>query len=122
MEQMICDCNIIHEDKVKKALKNKPKKDQLDKLSTLFKIIGDQTRIQILWLLDNNEMCVCDIANVLNMTKSAISHQLATLKQNGVVKSIKRGKEVYYSFKDDHITSLYEIGIKHIEESKNENI
>jgi ArsR family transcriptional regulator len=114
-KEFICDCNIIHQDAVKKALKNKPKEEELEKLSQIFKILGDPTRIKILWTLDNHEMCVCDIANVLNMTKSSISHQLATLRSSGIVKYRKSGKEVYYMLDDDHVKKLYEIGLKHID-------
>ncbi len=114
-KELICDCNIIHKDAVELALKNKPKLNELENLSELFKILGDQTRIKILWTLDNHEMCVCDIANVLNMTKSSISHQLSTLRQSGIVKYRKVGKEVYYMLDDEHIRKLYEIGLEHID-------
>ena len=118
-KELICDCSVIHKDVVDKALKNKPKDNELGNLSELFKILGDLTRIKILWTLDNNEMCVCDIANVLNMTKSSISHQLAILRTAGIVKYRKSGKEVYYMLDDNHIKKLYEIGIEHIEHKTN---
>ena len=111
----ICDCNIIHKEAVNKALQNKPKRDELERLSGVFKLLGDITRTEILWVLDKNEMCVCDIANVLNMTKSSISHQLAVLRSVGIVNFRREGKEVYYRLDDEHITKLYEIGIEHIE-------
>lgn len=111
----ICDCNIIHKEAVNKALQNKPKRDELERLSGVFKLLGDITRTEILWVLDKNEMCVCDIANVLNMTKSSISHQLAVLRSAGIVNFRREGKEVYYRLDDEHITKLYEIGIEHIE-------
>lgn len=114
-KELTCDCNIIHQEAVEKAIKNKPKEEILERLSELFKILGDPTRTKILWALDNHEMCVCDIANVLNMTKSSISHQLATLRTSGIVKYRKSGKEVYYMLDDEHINKLYEIGIKHID-------
>jgi ArsR family transcriptional regulator len=114
-KELICDCNIIHKEVVEKALENKPNDDKLNKLSQVFKILGDPTRIKIIWTLDNQEMCVCDIANVLNMTKSSISHQLALLRTLEIVKYRKVGKEVYYMLDDEHIKELYEIGIKHIE-------
>ncbi len=110
-----CDFNIIHKDAVNKALKSKPEREELERLSEVFKLLGDITRTQILWVLDKNEMCVCDIANVLNMTKSSISHQLAILRSAGIVNFRREGKEVYYSLDDFHITKLYEIGIEHIE-------
>lgn len=109
-----CDCNIIHQDAVQKALKNKPDEVTLIKLSEVFKTIGDPTRIKILWCLDNNEMCVCDIANALNISKSLVSHQLAVLRNKKIVKSRKSGKEVYYTLDDEHISKLYEIGVEHI--------
>ena len=111
----ICDCNIIHKEAVNKALKSKPEREELERLSEVFKLLGDITRTQILWVLDKNEMCVCDIANVLNMTKSSISHQLAILRNAGIVNFRREGKEVYYRLDDFHITKLYEIGIEHIE-------
>ena len=114
-KELVCDCNIIHEEAVNIAIKNRPDDKELINLSELFKILGDLTRIKIIWTLDNNEMCVCDIANVLNMTKSSISHQLAILKNAGIVRYRKSGKEVYYTLDDEHINKLYEIGLEHIE-------
>ena len=114
MKDSMCDCNVIHKDIVEKALKNRPDEVTLLKLSEAFKLIGDLTRIKILWCLDNNEMCVCDIANVLNMSKSVGCHQLAVLRKSERVKSRRSGKEVYYTLDDEHIRTLYEIGIKHI--------
>lgn len=111
----VCDCNVIHKEVVKNALENKPSKEELERLSQVFKLLGDLTRTEILWVLDKNEMCVCDIANVLNMTKSSISHQLALLREAGIVEYRKVGKEVYYRLDDFHITKLYEIGIEHID-------
>jgi ArsR family transcriptional regulator len=116
--ELSCDCNIIHKDVVARALKNKPEDYELIALSEVFKILGDLTRIKIIWTLDKEEMCVCDIANVLNMSKSSISHQLAILRKASIVKYRKSGKEVYYSLDDDHISKLYEIGIEHIEHKK----
>ena len=121
----VCDCNVIHKEMVKIALENKPSKEELERLSQVFKLLGDLTRTKILWVLDKNEMCVCDIANVLNMTKSSISHQLAILKNAGIVKYYKSGKEVYYTLDDEPINKLYEIGLLHIEhrmEDENEEI
>ena len=111
----VCDCNVIHKEMVKIALQNKPSKEELECLSQVFKLLGHLTRTKILWVLDKNEMCVCDIANVLNMTKSSISHQLALLREAGIVEYRKVGKEVYYRLDDFHITRLYEIGIEHID-------
>ena len=117
--EFMCDCNIIHQDVVDNTLKKMPKQSLFDNLAEFFKIIGDPTRTKILFALDQNEMCVCDIANVLGMTKSSISHQLATLKKSGIVKSRRDGKEVYYTLDDEHIKQVFEVGIEHIEH-KNE--
>lgn len=114
MSDYICDCNVIHEDVVNKVRDNMPDDDLLFDVSDFFKILGDSTRLRILCALDNEEMCVCDIANLLNMTKSSISHQLKVLKIDRLVKSKKTGKEVYYSLNDEHVKMVLEIAIEHI--------
>ena len=113
--EFICDCNIIHQNIVSFVNKEMLSANMFSKISYFYKILGDETRIKILYALDKSEMCVCDIANVLNMSKSSISHQLNTLKKSGIVKFRKEGKEVYYSLDDDHIKKVIEIGIEHIE-------
>lgn len=113
--EFICDCNIIHENIVKDTLSKMPEDDLFNKLAVFFKILGDTTRAKILFALDQNEMCVCDIANVLGMSKSSISHQLGTLRRMNIVKCRKQGKEVYYTIDDDHVQKLFELGIEHIE-------
>ncbi len=109
-----CDCNVIHKDIVDMVLKKIDNNYALNNLAKLFKLIGDTTRCKILFSLDQSEMCVCDLSNVLNMSKSSISHQLALLKSNGVVKCRRSGREVYYSLDDDHVVKLFEIGLEHI--------
>lgn len=94
-----------------------PQEETLYDLAELFKVFGDSTRIKILWALDEAEMCVCDIAVLLNMTQSAISHQLRVLRQNKLVKNRKEGKVVYYSLDDEHVKQIYEQGLIHINES-----
>ena len=113
--EFICDCNIIHQDIVNDTLNNMIDENLLNKLAEFFKILGDTTRTKILFALDQNEMCVCDIANGLNMSKSSISHQLGTLRRSGIVKCRKQGKEVYYMLDDDHVKQLFEVGMEHIE-------
>ena len=90
--------------------------DTLYQLADLFKVFGDSTRIRILWALHEAEMCVCDIAVLLNMTQSAISHQLRVLKQANLVKNRKEGKVVYYSLVDDHVREIFDQGLIHINE------
>lgn len=85
-------------------------------LADLFKIIGDSTRIKILWALKDNELCVCELSNILNMSMSAISHQLKTLKNSNMVTSIRDGKSIFYSLCDKHVHDLIEIGLEHSEE------
>lgn len=111
---LMCDCNVIHENKVKESKKNMIKLRTIEDMSNFFKILGEPTRIKILNTLDNNEMCVCDIANVLNMTKSTISHQLNILRINNIVKYKKVGKEVYYILDDEHVKKVFEIALSHI--------
>ena len=113
--EFICDCNIINENIVKDTLSKMTEDDLFNKLAEFFKILGDTTRAKILFALDQNEMCVCDIANVLGMSKSSISHQLGTLRRMNIVKCRKQGKEVYYTIDDDHVQKLFELGIEHIE-------
>lgn len=116
--EFICDCNIIHQDIVNHTLKNMADEDVFNKLAEFFKILGDTTRTKILFALDQNEMCVCDIANVLNMSKSSISHQLGTLRRMSIVKCRKEGKEVYYTLDDNHIKQVFEVALEHIEHKK----
>ena len=113
--EFVCDCNVIHQDVVKNTIKQMADEDMLNKLAEFFKILGDTTRTKILYALDKNEMCVCDIANVLNMSKSSISHQLGTLRRSGIVKCRKVGKEVFYTLDDEHVKEVFEVGMEHIE-------
>lgn len=113
--EFICDCNVIHKELVDETIKSMPNEDLFYKLAEFFKILGDTTRVRILYALDKNEMCVCDIANVLGMSKSSISHQLGTLRRSGIVKCRKQGKEVFYMLDDEHVRKVFEIGSEHIE-------
>ena len=113
--EFVCDCNVIHQDVVDKITSEMLKDDLFYKIADFFKILGDTTRIKILFALDKKEMCVCDIANVLNMSKSSISHQLGTLRRSGIVRCRKEGKEVYYMLDDDHVKKVIEVAIEHIE-------
>jgi len=111
-----CDCNVIHQDIVDKARKGMPEEEKLYDLAELFKVFGDTTRIKILYALSDSEMCVCDIAALLNMTQSAISHQLRVLKQARLVKFRRDGKVVYYSLDDEHVKHIFDQGLVHINE------
>ena len=116
--EFVCDCNIIHEETVIETLKKMPEEYTFNKIAEFFKILGDTTRTKILFALDLNEMCVCDIANVLNMSKSSISHQLGILRRMNIVKCRKQGKEVFYTLDDNHIKEVFEIALEHIEHKK----
>ena len=112
--EYICDCDVINRNDVNEVISKMPNNDIMNKLGAFYKLLGDDTRCKILYTLDNKEMCVCDIANVLSMSKSSVSHQLSTLKESGVVKPRKDGKIVYYSLDDDHVSRLFEVGLEHI--------
>ena len=111
-----CNCTIIHEDVVNKVKENMPEEEKLYDLADLFKVLGDSTRVRILSALFQAEMCVCDIAALLGMNQSAISHQLRVLKQAKLVKYRRDGKVVYYSLDDEHVISIFDQGLIHINE------
>ena len=111
-----CDCNEIHEDLLKIVNDTMPEETELYDLEELFKVFGDSTRIRILFVLFEAEVCVCDLAKVLNMTQSAISHQLRILKANKLVNSRREGKSVFYSLADGHVRTIIAQGREHIEE------
>ncbi len=113
-----CNCTIIHEDVINEVKSSIPQDEILYDLADLFKIFGDSTRIKILCGLFQAEMCVCDIAALLGMTQSAISHQLRVLKQARLVKYRKDGKVVYYSLEDEHVKRIFDQGLIHISEKK----
>jgi len=111
-----CDCEVIHEAVVARIKKIMPKDEAFSDLADLYKMFSDSTRVRILWALSREELCVCDIAVLLGMTKSAISHQLKNLRLSNLVKFDKRGKEVYYSLADSHVKDIFEKGFEHIYE------
>ena len=111
-----CDFYQVHEDVVKAVNEKMPEEDELCDLAEIFKVFGDSTRIKILYVLFEAEMCVCDIAQLLNMNQSAISHQLRILKQNRLVKSRREGKAVFYSLADGHVRTIINQGLEHIQE------
>lgn len=111
-----CDCEVIHEEIVNRVRSIFPPEETLYDLAELYKVFGDSTRIKILWALDESEMCVCDIAFLLNMTQSAISHQLRVLKQAHLVKNRREGKIIFYSLDDEHVRQILDQGLVHINE------
>lgn len=116
MPELTCKCTIIHEDVIQTVKTKLPKDENLYDLAELFKVFGDTTRIKIIAALLENEMCVCDIAELFGMTHSAISHQLRVLRHARLVKPRKEGKVVYYSLDDAHIKLLFDTGFAHVME------
>ena len=111
-----CEFMFVHQEIVERVNAAMPAEETLFDLAELFKIFGDSTRIKILYVLFESEMCVCDIAQLLGLTQSAVSHQLRVLKANRLVKPRKDGKTVFYSLADDHVRKIIAQGMEHIEE------
>ena len=112
--EYVCDCTVIHEQILDTVKKEMLTEEQFRFATTFFKTIGNDTRFKILWALDKHEMCVCDIANLLSMTKSAVSHQLAILRNTNLVKTRREGKTVFYALSDEHVKTMLEAGVSHI--------
>lgn len=113
----VCEVHEVHDDVITKVKENTPSEDLLLKLSDFFKVMGDMTRMKILYALFNaDELCVCDLSKLLDKTQSAISHQLRILRQANLVKFRKEGKVVYYSLNDEHVQEILDVGFSHIRE------
>lgn len=115
-ENLECEIISVNQEKVKRIKEKIPEDGKIFDIAELFKVFGDSTRMKIICALLEDELCVCDIAEITNSTPSAISHQLRVLKQAKLVKYRKEGKTVYYSLDDDHVKEIYEKGREHIEE------
>ena len=115
-----CSCCDTHKNTVINAMENMPKEKQIDDLSAFFKMMGDPTRIKMMYLISQGDVCVQDIACALGMTKSAISHQLSGLKDSKIVKSRREGKNVYYSIDDDHVHAVLSLAMTHIQHRNEE--
>jgi ArsR family transcriptional regulator len=112
-----CDCDVIHEDIVKHVSAAMPQGGEFYSLANLYKMFADNTRVKILFALSLSPMCVCDLAVLLKMTKSAVSHQLKLLRLANLVKNTKQGKVVFYSLADEHVKDIFEKGFEHIKEA-----
>ena len=108
------DCEVIHQDIVDKVKVLMPAGNEFYDLADLYKMFADSTRVKILWALSVSEMCVCDLAALIGMTKSAVSHQLKSLRLATLIRSRKEGKVVFYSLADDHVKDILEKGFEHI--------
>ena len=111
-----CDISCIHDEVVQRVQKIMPDDEYMKELAEFYKVFGDATRVKILYALLESEMCVCDLAALLKMTQSAISHQLRVLKQMKLVKNRREGKTIYYSLADGHIQNIISQGMEHITE------
>ena len=111
-----CDSHEVHKEAVKRAKESLPEEVVGFELSDFFKLLGDATRLRILFAVDSAPMCVCDIADALGMTKSAVSHQLKVLRQSDLVRYRREGKNVIYSLSDDHVKDIIEKALEHINE------
>lgn len=111
-----CGCNVIHEDVVRRVVAAMPGEGVLADAANFFKVMGDGTRFKILWSLDQHEMCVCDLAATLGMSKSAVSHQLRRLRENKLVTARREGKMVFYTIADDHVHLMLKGCIDHATE------
>jgi DNA-binding transcriptional ArsR family regulator len=114
--QPVCDCEVIHEDIVRAVREAMLADEAYADLALLFKLFGDATRVKLLHALEQEEMCVCDLAALLGVTKSAVSHQLKSLRLARLVKYRKEGQIVYYSLADDHVKKIIDMGYEHIAE------
>ncbi len=111
-----CEIPEIHAELLAIVSEKMPTDEKLFDLAELFKMFGDSTRMRILFVLFEAEVCTCDLAEALNMTSSAVSHQLNALKRAKLVKSRRDGKSVFYSLADDHVRTIIKMGMEHIEE------
>ena len=109
-----CEQVFVHEELVEKVNREMPDEEELYDLAELFKVFGDSTRIRILFVLSAAEVCVCDLAEALRMTQSAVSHQLKILKQAKLVRARREGKSVFYALADDHVRTIIAQGREHI--------
>ncbi|HPX92732.1 MAG TPA: metalloregulator ArsR/SmtB family transcription factor [Bacillota bacterium] len=117
-DNFCCDFPMIHEESVRHVLDLMPETENLSELAELFKVFGDFTRIRILQALRHSELCVCDLAAILSMSQSAVSHQLRILKSARLVKNRRQGRVVYYSLLDQHVKKILDVGHEHLEEDK----
>ena len=111
-----CQINDVHSDVIEAVRAKLPEEDCLFELAELFKVFGDSTRVRILYVLREAEVCVCDLAEILNMSQSAISHQLSILKRSSLVKWRREGKSIFYSLADDHVHTMLSQGMEHVSE------
>ena len=118
MKELLCEESCLHHDQIAQSKQNIPDDDTLITLSDLFKVLGDMTRVKILSALLKNELCVCDLSELVGMGQSAVSHQLRVLRASKIVKFRRDGKSIFYSIDDDHVRELFEVALEHINEAR----
>ncbi len=111
-----CQVRVIHLDRVEQARKDTVSEKEIERLSSIYKILGDPSRLKIVMALKNVEMCVCDLAAFLGLTESAVSHQLRRFRDLALVKSRRDGQVIYYSLDDEHVAELLNVGLEHVSE------
>ena len=116
-QEQSCDCEVIHGHVVEEVREKMPDGEKISKLADFFKVFGDSSRIKIIWALDTHEMCVCDLAVLLGMSKSAVSHQLKVLRDSNLVKTRRNGKIVFYQLSDMHVREVFERAVEHVDEA-----
>ena len=117
---LICDCDVIHEGAVEKAKQEMLDEETVYQIADFYKALGDTTRAKIISLLDRQSLCVCDISVLLNMTKSAVSHQLKYLREKNLIRAERKGKEVWYSLADRHVKVVFDISLEHVLEDSDD--
>ncbi len=115
-QEPACDCEVIHEEAVAEVRSGMSEAEEYERLAALLKLFGDPTRAKLLHALALRELCVCDLACLLGVTKSAVSHQLKMLRLSNLVRFRREGQVVYYSIADDHVRAILETGFEHIRE------
>ncbi len=120
MNHYVCETVYVHEDTIKEVQEEILNEPLNDKISRFFKAISDPTRMKILYALKRHELCVCDISVILDMTQSAISHQLKTLRDVDLVRTRRDGKTIFYRLADDHVHLIFDQAIKHLKENHDE--
>ena len=119
-DECVCEAHEVHSDAVRSAKSFMPQPPVVEGLSDFFKLLGDPTRVRILLALDAGELCVCDISEALDMSMSAVSHQLRLLKDAHLVRSRKEGRSVFYSLCDEHVRIVLEMALEHVSEGPEE--
>lgn len=121
MEELICQENCPHYNKIEQVKLSETNREEIQLLSEMFKLFADETRLRIICAILNNELCVCDLCEILDLNQSAVSHQLQLLRSSKLVKYRKEGKQVFYTLKDNHVESIIRLALSHIREGSGKN-